>query len=285
MGKKNLTPTLFPILDLQEFQANNLEGLCILDHSIQGKHLIETPHKHDFFLFFLIEKGGGIHRIDFSSYPVKDRQLHILLPGQVHDWDLEKSTKGYQLMIGKNEFEELGGYLYFSALLHAQHAAIQLQEEAFKLLHHEFFQILQESKHTKPDKELVQWRCRLIIKLIIREIETFSDQSIKPLLPDQILQYISLIDKYYKTEKSMSFYAEKLNITPNYLNIICKKALGQTAYSLIKARISLESKRLLSISSLSIKELAFELGFRDPANFSKFFREETGFSPSEFRKK
>lgn len=49
MGNPNQKTTLFPILDLQEFQANNLEGLCILDHSIQGKHIIETPHKHDFF--------------------------------------------------------------------------------------------------------------------------------------------------------------------------------------------------------------------------------------------
>lgn len=50
MGNPNQKTTLFPILDLQEFQANNLEGLCILDHSIQGKNIIETPHKHDSFL-------------------------------------------------------------------------------------------------------------------------------------------------------------------------------------------------------------------------------------------
>ncbi|MDX5478706.1 MAG: AraC family transcriptional regulator [Cyclobacteriaceae bacterium] len=285
MGNPNQKTTLFPILDLQVFQANNLEGLCILDHSIQGKNIIETPHKHDFFLFFLIEKGKGHHRIDFNSYPVNDRQLHILLPGQVHDWDLDKNTKGFQLMIGKNEFETLGGYLYYSAFLDARFSVLDLREEEFNLLYHEFDQIYQESQKPEPDKDLIQWRCKIAIKLIIREREKNSDHSKRPLIPDLVMQYISLIDKFYKSEKSMSFYADQLHVTSNYLNIICKKSLGQTAYSLIKSRIALESKRLLSISSISVKELAFELGFRDPANFSKFFREETGLSPSDFRKK
>lgn len=285
MGNPNQKTTLFPILDLQEFQANNLEGLCILDHSIQGKHIIETPHKHDFFLFFLIEKGEGQHRIDFTSHPVKDRQLHILLPGQVHDWVLDKNTRGFQLMIGKNEFETIGGYLYYSDFLHAKYAVLDLHQEEFNLLYHEFYQVFRESKKAEPDKELIHWRCKIAIKLIIREREKNPGHSARQPVPELIIQYISLIDKFYKSEKSMSFYADKLNVTPNYLNILCKKSLGQTAYSLIKSRISLESSRLLSISSISVKELAFELGFRDPANFSKFFREETGLSPSDFRKK
>lgn len=285
MAYSNQATTPFPILDLEEFQANNLEGLCILDHSIQGKRIIETPHKHDFFLFFLIEKGKGQHRTDFTSHAVHDRQLHILLPGQVHDWTLDSHTKGFQLMIGKNEFESIGGFLYYSDFLHMQHSVLELQEEAFQLLYHEFYQIHQESKKPEPDKELIQWRCKIAIKLIIREREKHSDYAEKPMLPDLVLQYLALIDKFYKSEKSMSFYADQLHVTPNYLNIICKKSLEQTAYSLIKARITLESKRLLSISSISVKELAFDLGFRDPANFSKFFREETGLSPSDFRKK
>lgn len=285
MGDLNQKNILFPILDLQEFQANKLEGLCILDHSTQGKSIIETPHKHDFYLFFLIENGSGEHRIDFTSYPVANHQLHTLLPGQVHDWTLGKNTSGFQLMIGKNEFETLGGYPYYSAFLYPKHGVLDLKEEEFHVLNHEFFQIYQESKRKDPDKELINWRCKIVLKHILREIQNSSGQPQGPVIPELLMHYISCIDKYYKSEKSMSFYADQLNVTPNYLNILCKKSLGKTAYSLIKSRITLESKRLLSISGISVKELAFELGFKDPANFSKFFREETGISPSDFRKK
>ncbi|MBW3467038.1 helix-turn-helix domain-containing protein [Arthrospiribacter ruber] len=285
MDKSNQKSTLLPILDIGNFQANNLEGLCILDHSIEGKSKIDPPHKHDFFLFFLIEKGGGYHRIDFTSYPVSNKQLHILNPGQVHDWELDQKTRGYQLMIGKNEFEEMGGILYFLSLYQVKSPVLQLLDEEFMIFHHEFLQILNESKLPKPDKGIVRFRCNIIIKLIIREIEKITTQHHRPLIPELLLKYLSDIDEFYKKEKSMVFYAEKLNITPNYLNIICKKHLGKTAYSLIKSRISLEAKRLLSISNITVKELAFELGFQDPANFSKFFREETGTSPSDFRSK
>jgi AraC family transcriptional activator of pobA len=285
MDIANHKSTLLPILDIENFQKNNLGGLCILDHSIEGKSKIDPPHKHDFFLFFLIEKGSGYHRIDFTNYPVNDKQLHILNPGQVHDWELDQRTRGYQLMIGKNEFEEMGGILYFLSLHQAKSPILQLQDEEFRVFQHEFLQILNESKFPKPDKGIVHFRCNIIIKMIIREIEKITTEHHRPLIPELLMKYLSLIDEFYKKEKSMAFYADKLNITPNYLNIICKKHLGKTAYSLIKSRLSLEAKRLLSISSITVKELAFELGFQDPVNFSKFFREETGASPSDFRSK
>ncbi|EOZ97806.1 1,4-alpha-glucan branching enzyme [Indibacter alkaliphilus LW1] len=62
MDKSNQKSKLLPILDIENFRTNNLEGLCILDHSIEGKSKIDPPHKHNFFLFFLIEKGSGYQK-------------------------------------------------------------------------------------------------------------------------------------------------------------------------------------------------------------------------------
>ena len=88
----------------------------------------------------------------------------------------------------------------------------------------------------------------------------------------------------YKTEHSTSYYAEKLNITPDHLNRTIKSTIGKTAKEYIQSRIITEAKRLLYFSELSTKEIGFELGFNEPANFSAFFKKATSFSPSTFQK-
>ncbi|MBN9385320.1 MAG: helix-turn-helix domain-containing protein [Chitinophagaceae bacterium] len=91
-----------------------------------------------------------------------------------------------------------------------------------------------------------------------------------------------LIDKYFKEQKFVAFYAEKLHISANYLNILCKRNLKISATKLIHQRVCLEAKRLLQTTGFSIKEIAFEMGFTDHAHFSNFFKNQTGLSPTGF---
>jgi AraC-like DNA-binding protein len=97
-----------------------------------------------------------------------------------------------------------------------------------------------------------------------------------------ISKFLNLIDEHFRTERSVSFYADKLNISANYLNIVCKKNLNASASSLIQDRILLEAKRLLKVSEMSVKIL-YDLGFYDHASFSKFFKMQTGMTPSQFK--
>ncbi len=64
-----------------------------------------------------------------------------------------------------------------------------------------------------------------------------------------------------------------------------RNSIGKTSKELIQSRISIEAKRMLYFSDLSIKEIGYELGFSEPANFSAFFKNCTGMSPSTFRNK
>ena len=70
--------------------------------------------------------------------------------------------------------------------------------------------------------------------------------------------------------KSVFFYAEKLAVTPNYLNVLTKKTLGVTAKELIDAHVVLEAKRLLKGSDESIKQIAYNLGFYTIGSFSSY---------------
>lgn len=272
----------FPILELENFRFNKLSDIFLLDHVIHGNHQI-TVHKHDFYLFFLIEQSSGTHTIDFVDYPVSNYQLHILLPGQVHGWDLAKDTKGYQLMISKKVFETFTNYLQFSPMLHFNHPVISLNKTTYQVFDQEFKQLNAELEKEKLHWDIIYLRCRLIVQLTTREIEEEFKELNKLKSNPIIVRYIKFVDEYYKQEKAVSFYAEQLNITPNYLNILCKKYAQVSANTIIQNRLLLESKRLLHASEMKIKEIAYHLGFNDLAYFSNFFKTKTGDSPRTFR--
>lgn len=273
----------FPILGIQEFQDEQQYDSSFLYHEIHGEKRIEKPHKHDFFVFLLFAKGSGVHSIDFVDYAVTRHQVHLLFPGQVHKWDLGKNTSAYQLMISRRVFETFSDSFEFSFVLHQNHPVLNLSPEMFRKLLYEF-QSIQQELMTKPIHwGLINLRSRLIAQLVSREIEShFRDMLVyrtKPVL----FKYHSLVDACFKEQKSVAFYAGKLAISANYLNILCKKHLHVSAMFLIQNRIMLEAKRLLLASEMSIKEIAFELGFNDLAYFSNFFKGHAGIAPRDFR--
>nr|WP_288808506.1 helix-turn-helix domain-containing protein [uncultured Sphingobacterium sp.] len=94
---------------------------------------------------------------------------------------------------------------------------------------------------------------------------------------------MQLIYSGYKTERSVAFYADKLNISTNYLNVLTNRIFQISAPSLIQERILLEAKRLLKISNKSVKDIVFDQGFYDNVSFSKFFRSHTDMTPSQFK--
>ncbi len=98
-----------------------------------------------------------------------------------------------------------------------------------------------------------------------------------------IIKFKQLIEENYSTLKNVSPYAEMLNMNASCLNELAKRTTGITAGELIRNRVIDETKKLLYSTNLSGKEIAFRLGFDDPAYFSRFFRKYTGLTLKEFR--
>jgi AraC family transcriptional activator of pobA len=94
-----------------------------------------------------------------------------------------------------------------------------------------------------------------------------------------------LIEKYFRSERLLDFYAAKLAMTPDRLNDHVKRATGITAGHLIRQRVLTEAKRRLVFSDRPIHEIAHELAFADPSHFVRSFRKYTGITPQVFREK
>ena len=273
-----------PVLGIQEFRQGQTAGRKeLLYNELHGERHILKPHKHDFFIIILFDQARGVHMIDFQDYVIENRQIHVLFPNQVHKWRIESDTTGYQLMIDKVFFERFSPYFRFSATNYINHPVIPLPDDSFDLLKYEFDAIKHELEAKHSLQDVISARAAVIAAIVSKAAElVFTDAKVYQSNP-RLAKFTTLIDRYFKEEKLVAFYASKLSISANYLNILCKKNLEVSATQLIQQRVLLEAKRLLQATDLSIKEIAFELGFVDHAYFSNFFKGQTGITPTEFK--
>lgn len=95
--------------------------------------------------------------------------------------------------------------------------------------------------------------------------------------------FVTLVHKYYRQERSVGFYAEKLFISPKYLSLIIKEATGRSAADWIDECVILEAKNLLRFSGKNVQQIAYELNFNNQSSFGKYFKHLTGMSPTQFQ--
>ena len=95
-------------------------------------------------------------------------------------------------------------------------------------------------------------------------------------------QFRQLIEHHYIEHWSVSDYASQIGMTESKLYVLCKKMTDQTPSKIIQQRLLIEAKRNLVYTIKPINVIAYELGFQDPAYFSRFFNQQTGISARDF---
>lgn len=100
----------------------------------------------------------------------------------------------------------------------------------------------------------------------------------------------ALLNEYYESEQAVAkglptvqYIADALNISPNYLSRLLKTLTGQSTQQFIHDKLVEKAKEKLAVSTLSISEIAYELGFEHPQSFTKLFKSKTNLSPQAFR--
>ena len=96
--------------------------------------------------------------------------------------------------------------------------------------------------------------------------------------------FIALVSEHHLRERRLSFYADKLCITPRYLSKVVKDVSGKSAVEYIDKFVILEAQHLLRHSDLGIKEIADRLNFEDPSSFYKYFKSQVGMTPNQYRR-
>jgi len=270
---------IFTIRKISDFDEDEIE------HNLM-------PHLHDFYSIFWIESGEAIHATEFVEYSLKADTVLFVPPGLKHRMYIDQSVGGIYMLFNEEFIQynqknhvPLKEYRLFNNPEFKSLITV-FPEKREKLKNIAGF-ILDEFQHSDNySQEII---LNLLHLFLLESRRIFDQQYEAPKeesdsTPDlTIIKFKQLIEKNYHTQKNVSTYAEMLNMNPSCLNEVAKKTTGITAGELIRNRVIEESKKLLYSSSLSGKEIAFQLGFDDPAYFSRFFRKYTGTTLKEFR--
>jgi AraC-like DNA-binding protein len=141
----------------------------------------------------------------------------------------------------------------------------------------------ESNEKNRYSEDIIRSYLVILCRLIERMANVSENSGIPNQKDEKVHDFLSLINQSFDRQRSVSYYAGELNITPNYLNMLSKKHLGKSAGEMITSRIILEAKRLLYHTSSDISQIAFELGYEDPSYFTRSFRRFEKKTPTEFR--
>lgn len=279
-------------------------GSCTLDdHSAENRqvlvsrfapylkkhHTLHLPHRHSFYHVLFFTKGSGSHTIDFEKFPVRAGEIYFMSPRQVHSWDFKNQPDGYVLNFDADFFHSflhntdyLQQFPFFNG--RAADNVLFLSPTLQQRVNHLFVELLKAySAHGPLATDLI--RVLILQILLIITIERKLDTGRKPENSNPVMRrFLDLLEQQFTNMHLPNQYAEKLFVTANYLNALCKKTLGKSAGETIRGRLLLEAKRLLVNADLNISQVALQLNFTDPSHFSKFFKKATGQLPEDFKK-
>lgn len=249
------------------------------------------PHRHSFYHLVLFTQGGGTHSIDFTSFEVQPFQLYCMVPGQVHSWHFEGQMDGFIINFSEHFFKSfllnphyLDRFPFFSGI--PEEGVCQLPGNTHPAVGRLFETILD---YTKEDWKRQADKMRVLLLQLFMEVDdSLAAVHDNKAIPQQKLVLLrgfrKLIDTHYRSLRLPKEYADLLYVTPNHLNALCQDLLGKTAGELIRDRVLLEAKRLLTNARMTVTEIAYELNFQDNSYFNRFFKKYTGMTPDEFRK-
>ena len=251
----------------------------------------DEPHRHDYYTVLIVKKAKGVHKIDFNIYEFSNKQIFFVAPGQVHQVNTTEKPTGFAMTFSNQFLVKNSIPLSFIDNLnlfqnYGQSPPIMPNKQQFETIEHYANQIFELNISN------ANMRCLSIsafLKLLL--IECNNVCCINPIEMDVdtngynlIRAFKKAVEKDYKKEHSTTYYANILYVSPDHLNRTFKAKTGKTAKEYIQSRIITEAKRLLYFSNLTNKEIAYELGFSEPANFSAFFKRHTQSSPLHFKK-
>ena len=245
-------------------------------------------HTHEGLLQILFVFSGTARVFLDSVDKNYESPLAVVIPPDViHAFKFMPQTEGYVLTLDSSGLagQSEDGTQMFS-VLKGDADVISLEQDGQNIagrIRGLLEQIEAEFRHPGPASIRLQvWLVRALLLMLVRArlvSETIADDRTTVLLES----FRELVDEHFAEHWPVERYAEALNLTESRLNRLSQKSFGQTAFALTQERLLLEARRKLIYTSIPFSQLAYELGFSDPAYFCRFFKKQTTQAPSLFR--
>ena len=250
----------------------------------------DVPHRHDYYTVLFIDHAQGDHIIDYQGYSFEKKEVHFVSPGQVHQVLAKSRPEGWVFTFSRDFLAENNIPESFITNINlfkpfGDAPPLQLDDETFDRL----MRIVQEMESCMP-LELTYRHRALGALLQLFLIYTSNSTMMDSVQLDEdnagvciLRDFKKMVEHKFRDWHKVSQYADKVHISAKHLSATVKQITGKSAKEIILDRLVLESKRLLLHTELSMKEIAYQIGFEEPLHFSGFFKKHVGIAPSKFR--
>jgi AraC-like DNA-binding protein/mannose-6-phosphate isomerase-like protein (cupin superfamily) len=245
-------------------------------------------HRATYNRIFFITGGIGELIIDDKLWSVTNNQLILISKGHLFKFSPETNLTGYEICFGDCFWEKAPASasnckaVLFNNAADNQQIPLQVDDvrelsPLFETLHAEY---LKPTYINKPDA-MAAWLKIIMIKIanvnaaLIEGFDSYDNQLYR--------QFIELVSRQYQSTREVAEFAKQLGISTRKLTDICNRCAGKGAKDIINGQLILEAKRSLQFSAQPVKEIAYQLNFSTPEQFSHFFKKNTQVSPHQYR--
>lgn len=251
----------------------------------------------NFFVFAFVKHGRGKYTIDEQSLDIKPNTIYFTNPGHYRSFHWDNIEEVYLITLSEDYLKEnvhADIFNEFPFLLTETYPAREVNQEIFNEFERLYMQIHKEYIAISPFRKQLIGNLFVVLLLKIKE---YFWLDYNPIYEGNRSSYIvksfkRTLESHYrdlsngKVERvfRVQEYAEVQNLHPNYLSNVIKLKTGKAIGTWIAEKNISEAKALLQHSAISIKEIAYRLGFAESSHFSNYFKKHTQISPVSYRK-
>lgn len=246
-------------------------------------------HAHpDHMQILLVESGGGSIRIEETTFEIPVHSIIVIPAASVHEINFDHGTDGtvitaasaYATSATQGDMrllEVLATPQVYSLI--GSGVNIEAVTDAFNWANREYI-------WSAPGRRmaiLAQFLRILVALMRLRSASENTGFTASDRDYEILCRYRELLEQNFRDQKGLEFYAGEIGISAQRLNLACKARAGKTSSEILHERTIIEAKRYLIYMEMTVAEVGYELGFDDPAYFSRFFSQRVGQPPGVYR--
>lgn len=286
----------------QDYCQAQIPGKLVLIDNLDGivrgdlnRHVMDVPSELEMSVILICLEGGVDAYVDHAEHHISPNERLTLLPGTVFKFlhFMPETTLIIMFVmpdiINFSKHIKLG--LEIGEHLKQQPKSVMAQKDLeeficlYKLLKRRLQDPMFLFKKEVAHGIMTTFGYSAFNNFAMRKqyFESDDHQKSSSRKEELLKRFVEEIQLHYKTERSISFYASQLAVTPKYLSNVVYEVSGRHAHEWINTLVTAECKSLLQTSNLTIKEICVSLNFANQSFFTKYFKQHTGMSPKEFR--
>lgn len=267
------------------------DRMIIIDNSNVTDTLNTSPIKSEWFVALLCIEGESTIYINNEMYSIHKNDILLCHPQTIFEHkitNLDFKYCGFYLSPEYVKQISLISSNSWNAILFIENNPIIALDENESSLFLQYYNLIRSKFETESQHHLKQL-IDMLLQAFIYEFHDSMEKRIKIDPPQYnsadnlFISFLDILVNSYPKQRSVSYYAEKLFVTPKYLSAICKEISGETASDLITRYVKKDIENLLKQPNKTIKEIANELDFANLSFFGKYVKRIFGVSPKEYR--